>query len=54
MNDDFRDLLRALLELASGLARSERERADRAGYARHPDHGTADAVWEKAAAWPED
>jgi metal-responsive CopG/Arc/MetJ family transcriptional regulator len=37
----------------AALARRERERADRAGYARKPDLG-ADAVWERAAAWPED
>jgi metal-responsive CopG/Arc/MetJ family transcriptional regulator len=46
----FRQALRAHL---AGLARRERERADRAGYERHPDGG-ADAVWEKVAAWPEE
>ncbi len=47
----FREALRAHL---AGLARRERERADRAGYERQPDRGGADAVWEKVAAWPED
>ncbi len=36
----------------AGLARREREQADRAGYQRHPDTG-AEAVWERVAAWPE-
>jgi metal-responsive CopG/Arc/MetJ family transcriptional regulator len=47
----FREALRTHL---GGLARRERERADRAGYERRPDGGAADAVWEKVAAWPED
>jgi metal-responsive CopG/Arc/MetJ family transcriptional regulator len=47
----FRGALRAHL---AGLARRDRERADRAGYERRPDLGGADAVWEKVAAWPED
>ena len=46
----FREALRSHL---AGLARREREGADRAGYARQPDRGGADAVWEKVAAWPE-
>jgi metal-responsive CopG/Arc/MetJ family transcriptional regulator len=46
----FREALRAHL---ASLARRERERADHAGYERQPDGG-AGAVWEKAAAWPED
>ena len=47
----LREALRAHL---AGLARRERERADRAGYERQPDRGGADAVWEKVAAWPEE
>jgi metal-responsive CopG/Arc/MetJ family transcriptional regulator len=47
----LREALRAHL---AALARRERERADRAGYERHPDRGAGDAVWEKVAAWPED
>lgn len=46
----FREALRAHL---AGLARRERERADRAGYGQRPE-SEADAVWEHVAAWPEE
>lgn len=46
-----REALRAHL---AGLARRERERADRAGYSRQPAGGGADVVWEEVAAWPEE
>ena len=45
-----RQALRAHL---SALRRSQRERSDRAGYERRPEH-EAEAVWEKVAAWPEE
>ncbi len=45
--------MKARAHLAA-LARREQERADRAGSQCHPDRGAAYAVWEKAAAWPED
>lgn len=46
----FREALRAHL---AGLARRQRERADRAGYSHRPEN-EADAVWERVAAWPEE
>jgi len=44
-----RDALRAHL---AALSTRERERADRAGYAKAPDRDGA--AWDKVAAWPED
>lgn len=46
----FRAAVREHLER---LAVRERERRDRAGYGRLPDKPGDVAVWEKAAAWPD-
>ncbi len=46
----FREALRSHLAC---LTRHEREEADRGGYARQPDRGGRDAVWETVAAWSE-
>jgi metal-responsive CopG/Arc/MetJ family transcriptional regulator len=47
----FRTAVREHLER---LAVREKERRDRAGYGRLPDKPGDGAVWEKAAAWPDD
>jgi metal-responsive CopG/Arc/MetJ family transcriptional regulator len=46
-----RQALRAHL---AALRLGQLERADREGYARHPDHAEELAVWEKVSAWPEE
>jgi mRNA interferase MazF len=47
----FRAAVREHLER---LAVREKERRDREGYGRAPDRPEDGAVWEKAAAWPDE
>jgi len=46
-----RQALRAHLD---AMRRGELERADREGYERRPELAAELAVWERAAAWPEE